>query len=94
MLAKIEIDDSRCKGCGLCAVACPRKLLKLGEETNEAGFALAVMICQEKCVGCAFCACMCPAVAIGVYSRQKNEFTGRLNRTFTRYSGMVSSRSG
>jgi 2-oxoglutarate ferredoxin oxidoreductase subunit delta len=92
MLAKIEIDDSRCKGCGLCAEACPRQLLKLGEETNEAGYAVAVMICQDKCAGCAFCACMCPAVAIVVYSRQKNEYTGRLNRIFTVYCEIVKSR--
>ncbi len=94
MLAKIEIDDSKCKGCGLCAAACPRKLLELGEEANEAGFTVAIVICQEKCAGCAFCASMCPAVAITVYSRQKNEYTGRLGRKFEVYSAKVTSRSG
>jgi len=90
MFARIEIDESRCKGCGLCTVACPRMLLKLGDETNENGYAHAVMISQEKCVGCALCAGMCPAIAIDVYSRQRNEFTGKLNRSFVIYSRMVS----
>lgn len=90
LFARIEIDESRCKGCGLCTVACPRMLLKLGEEPNDFGYNPAVMLCQEKCVGCALCAGMCPAVAIDVYSRQKNEFTGRLNRSFAMYSRSVS----
>ena len=90
MFARIEIDESRCKGCGLCTVACPRMLLTLGEETNENGYAHPVMIAPEKCVGCALCAAMCPAIAIDVYSRQRNEFTGKLNRSFIIYSRMVS----
>jgi 2-oxoglutarate ferredoxin oxidoreductase subunit delta len=90
MFARIEIDESRCKGCGLCTVACPRILLKLGEETNESGYVHPEMIAPEKCVGCALCAGMCPAIAIDVYSRQRNEFTGKLNRSFIIYSRMVS----
>jgi len=70
MFARIEIDETRCKGCGLCTVACPRMLLKLGEETHENGYVHAVITAedQEKCVGCAMCAGMCPAIAIDVYS--------------------------
>lgn len=94
MFARIEIDEARCKGCGLCTVACPRMLIKLGEETNEIGYATAVMISQEKCVGCAMCAGMCPAVAIDVYSRQKNEFTGAMNRSFAAYVRIVSAHAG
>ncbi|MRR34222.1 4Fe-4S dicluster domain-containing protein [bacterium] len=92
MFARLDIDESRCKGCGLCTVACPRMLLKLGEETNENGFVHAVITAQdqEKCVGCAMCAGMCPAIAIDVYSRQRNEFTGKLNRSFVLYSRMLS----
>jgi 2-oxoglutarate ferredoxin oxidoreductase subunit delta len=90
MFARIEINESRCKGCGLCTVACPRRLLKLGDEKNENGYALAVIRAPEKCVGCALCAGMCPAMAIDVYSRQRNEFTGRRNRSFAIYSRMLS----
>jgi 2-oxoglutarate ferredoxin oxidoreductase subunit delta len=90
LFARIEIDEEKCKGCGLCTVTCPRMLLKLGEESNDNGHTPAVIICQEKCVGCALCAGMCPAVAIDVYSRQKNEYTGSLNRSFIIYCRKVS----
>lgn len=78
MFARIEIDESRCKGCGLCTIACPRMLLKLSEETTSAGYTPATITYQDKCVGCALCAAMCPDIAIKVFSRQKNEFTGKL----------------
>ena len=90
MFARIEINESRCKGCGLCTVACPRMLLKLGDEKNENDYAFAVITAQENCVGCALCAGMCPAIAIDVYSRQRNEFTGKMNRSFVIYSRMLS----
>ncbi len=78
MFARLEIDESRCKGCGLCTVTCPRMLLKLSDEINEGGFTPAEIMSPEKCVGCALCAGMCPDVAIKVFSRQRNEFTWSL----------------
>ncbi len=76
MLAQIEIDESRCKGCGLCTIACPRMLLKLSEEISATGYTPAVATSNDKCVGCALCAGMCPDVAIRVFSCQINVFTG------------------
>ena len=78
MLAKIDIDESRCKGCALCTIACPRMLLKLSEETKTTEYTPVIMTSQEKCVGCALCAGMCPSVAINVFSCQINEFTEKL----------------
>ncbi len=37
-MAKIEIDRERCKGCGLCTIACPKALIKIGEEINRQGY--------------------------------------------------------
>jgi 2-oxoglutarate ferredoxin oxidoreductase subunit delta len=91
MFARIEIDRSRCKGCGLCTRACPRMLLDLDVPEDETVPAAAVLLCQEKCVGCAQCAEMCPDLAISVYSRQKNEFTGRSSIAFREYSNIVMS---
>jgi 2-oxoglutarate ferredoxin oxidoreductase subunit delta len=77
MLGKIEIDVCRCKGCGLCTIACPRMLLKLSAETtDDTGYAPVTISAQDKCAGCALCAGMCPSVAISVFSRQKNDYTG------------------
>jgi 2-oxoglutarate ferredoxin oxidoreductase subunit delta len=76
MFAQIEIDESRCKGCGLCTIGCPRKLLELEDDINDTRDAHAIITSQDKCVGCALCAGMCPDVAIKVYSCQINVFTG------------------
>jgi len=93
MLGHIEIDESRCKGCALCTIACPRKLLELSEEVADTGYTPVVMTTQEKCVGCALCAGMCPSVAINVFSCQINEFTGRLRSDYQELEQKISRES-
>jgi len=66
-------------------------LLDLDVPEDESLQPTAVLLCQEKCVGCAQCAEMCPDLAISVYSRQKNEFTGRSSIAFKEYSSIVMS---
>jgi 2-oxoglutarate ferredoxin oxidoreductase subunit delta len=66
-MARIEIDINRCKGCGLCTIACPRSLIVLSDTLNAHGFTPAVITCQEECTGCTLCAEICPDVAITVY---------------------------
>ena len=63
----ITIDESRCKGCGLCAVVCPSKLVAMHDEPNSQGVTVAVFTSSDKCTGCALCAEMCPDVAICVF---------------------------
>jgi ferredoxin len=38
MMGRIEIDQERCKGCGLCTIVCPKTLIKIGEEINDQCF--------------------------------------------------------
>ncbi len=92
MFGYIEIDESRCKGCTLCTIACPRMLLKLSEETKDSECTPPVMTSKEKCVGCALCAGMCPAVAINVFSCQINEFTVALQPDYQKLEQEIYSR--
>jgi 2-oxoglutarate ferredoxin oxidoreductase subunit delta len=66
-MAKIEIDQERCKGCGLCTIACPKALMKIGEEINRQGYFYVVWDANGQCTGCAICGEICPDVAIRVW---------------------------
>mgnify|MGYP003297807588 FL=1 len=66
MMAKLTIAAETCKGCGLCADVCPKKLLELSHDINSKGYHPIAIGEQEKCIGCAFCATMCPDCVIKV----------------------------
>ena len=64
---KVSFNIDRCKGCGLCADVCPKKIIELSEGIlNAKGFHPAQVTNQEKCIACAFCATMCPDAVITV----------------------------
>ena len=64
-MVKLTIDENRCKGCGLCVRACPKKLLELAKQKlNEKGYHPAMMTDPEACVACASCARTCPDAVI------------------------------
>jgi 2-oxoglutarate ferredoxin oxidoreductase subunit delta len=66
-MSKLTIDVTRCKGCGLCVAACPKKILTLSKEKmNDKGFHPSEILDPEQCIACAFCATMCPDVCITV----------------------------
>jgi 2-oxoglutarate ferredoxin oxidoreductase subunit delta len=67
MMAKIEIDQERCKGCGLCTIACPKALIKIGKEINRQGYFYVVWEANGQCTGCAICGEICPDVAIRIW---------------------------
>ena len=65
-MSKVSIDKNVCKGCSLCVENCPKKILRIGQETNASGYAVAEAIEESKCIGCGFCYTVCPDCAITV----------------------------
>ena len=63
----IVVDTERCKGCNLCAVACPLGIIALAKEVNMKGYNYARQVDEERCNGCASCATVCPDGCITVY---------------------------
>lgn len=66
-MAKVEIIRKYCKSCRLCILACPRDVLRIGENINGSGYQVAEMKDNAECIGCSMCAVMCPEAAIEVY---------------------------
>lgn len=67
-MAHISVDDTYCKGCGLCVDACPVGIIELdAARINAKGYHPAHCTDDDACTGCASCATMCPDVAITVY---------------------------
>ncbi len=64
---KLTFNTDRCKGCGLCVQACPKKLIVLcTDKLNGKGYHPAAITDQSACIACAMCAMMCPDAVIKV----------------------------
>ncbi|MCL6097811.1 MAG: ferredoxin family protein [Bacteroidetes bacterium] len=64
----IIIDIEKCKGCELCAAACPQESLELSRKLNSKGYHYIVKI-EDNCTGCINCALVCPEGIIKVYRK-------------------------
>ncbi len=61
-----EIENDRCKGCGLCVDACPKDVLEISNKVNTKGYFPAYQARPEDCIFCAICCIMCPDVAVAI----------------------------
>lgn len=57
----INIDKTRCIGCGKCVEACPGNLIQVSADR------LAAIRIPEDCWGCTSCIKVCPKTAIAYY---------------------------
>ncbi len=57
---KIVVYPDWCKGCGICAAFCPKKVLAIDHQGK------AVVKHEENCINCGFCELHCPDFAIVV----------------------------
>ena len=65
----IVVDIEQCKGCELCVVACPTKVIELNSNVNGKGYHYAYMANPEACIGCSSCGLVCPDSVITVYRK-------------------------
>ncbi|MCX7657260.1 MAG: 4Fe-4S binding protein, partial [Oscillospiraceae bacterium] len=50
-MAKMMVDFERCKGCGLCITACPKKIVELQKEKRNAkGYFTAHCVDDGACI--------------------------------------------
>ena len=70
-MPKVTVLKDRCKGCGLCVLACPKNTLALGDKYNAQGYPYVKYDKNGKCTGCAFCAELCPDIALRVYREER-----------------------
>ena len=71
-MVEIEIDEELCKGCGLCIMFCPQKVLEPSEELNRKGVFPPRVVDIDKCVKCHLCEFICPDFSISVLEEDKN----------------------
>ncbi len=64
---RIEVDEQRCKGCGVCISVCPMQTISLAAQVNAMGFRYCYASAPDTCIGCAGCAQVCPDNCITVY---------------------------
>jgi 2-oxoglutarate ferredoxin oxidoreductase subunit delta len=64
----IKVEWEWCKGCGICIIMCPAKILKESKDMNKKGYFPPVMdeADMDKCNNCRLCELICPDFAIGV----------------------------
>ena len=65
-MKRIAIDETCCKGCGLCVDQCPKKVFTIGKKRNARGYLVPEVARLEECVACRLCEQICPDMSLTV----------------------------
>ncbi len=66
-MSYVEFYTNRCKGCELCANACPKNIIIMdNQNVNEKGYITPKINNMEDCIGCGSCFLMCPESCLKV----------------------------
>jgi NAD-dependent dihydropyrimidine dehydrogenase PreA subunit len=55
----LELDSSKCTGCGMCALVCPHRVFEINNRKSEINNI-------DRCMECGACALNCSEMAISV----------------------------
>ena len=66
-MPKPVFREDRCKGCELCTMACPKKIIVMADHFNSKGYRPSTCSDESQCIGCALCARTCPDVVIEIW---------------------------
>jgi Fe-S-cluster-containing hydrogenase component 2 len=64
----VEIDESKCNGCGVCVAPCAEGAIEIVDGKAK-------VIKEELCDGAGFCLGICPTGALSVIEREAEEFS-------------------
>lgn len=66
----IDVDNERCKGCGVCVSVCPTQAISLNNKVNSMGYNYCYMSDPDACIGCTACGMICPDSVITVHKEK------------------------
>jgi Fe-S-cluster-containing hydrogenase component 2 len=64
----IEIDESKCNGCGVCVTPCAEGAIEIIDGKAK-------VVKDELCDGAGFCLGVCPTGALAIVEREAEEFS-------------------
>jgi 2-oxoglutarate ferredoxin oxidoreductase subunit delta len=66
-MPKPVFNEEKCKGCELCTIVCPKKIVIISDRFNSKGYRPAMCINEKECTGCTLCAKTCPDMVIEIH---------------------------